>query len=229
MPIELVIFDLAGTTVKDNKDVHRVLQHALLQEGISISLEEANAVMGIPKPIAIRQLLEKKYNGPKEITEDWIMHIHESFVKQMTDFYKHDPSVAECEGVSETFRKLKESKLKIAVDTGFDRLITQALLDRLGWEEQGLIDASVTSDEVLRGRPFPDMVFKAMEMTHVNDARSVAKVGDTSYDLQEGFSAGCGIIIGVTTGAFSREELTKEPHTHLIEKVPQIIEILNHH
>jgi phosphoglycolate phosphatase-like HAD superfamily hydrolase len=44
-----------------------------------------------------------------------------------------------------------------------------------------------------------------MELAGVTDARKVAKVGDTISDLQEGDAAGCGWIIGVTTGAFSRE------------------------
>ena len=42
MKIELVVFDLAGTTVKDNQDVHRVLRVALRHAGVDISLEDAN-------------------------------------------------------------------------------------------------------------------------------------------------------------------------------------------
>lgn len=225
MAIELVVFDLAGTTVKDNKDVHRVLQHALAGEGVEISIDDANDVMGIPKPVAIRQLLEKRYAGPLSISEEWIDKIHENFVTSMIRFYETDASVGEKPGVSETFKKLKERKLKVAVDTGFDRKITNALLSRLGWTERGLIDASVTSDEVPRGRPYPDLVFKAMELTGVMAAEHVAKVGDTASDMQEGMAAGCGWVIGVTTGAFTREQLLKEKHTHLVENVSELLEI----
>ena len=41
---ELIVFDLAGTTVKDNHDVHRALQNALAKYGALISLEDANTV-----------------------------------------------------------------------------------------------------------------------------------------------------------------------------------------
>lgn len=225
-PIELVVFDLAGTTVKDNKDVHRVLQQALSGFGVSISIEDANAVMGIPKPVAIRALLEQRYHGPLSITGNWIDEIHEAFVESMIAFYKNDPSVGEKDGVSETFRKLKENKLKVVVDTGFDRQIVNPLLARLGWVEKNLIDASVTSDEVQKGRPHPDLIFKAMKLTGVTDASRVAKVGDTASDLQEGTAAGCGLVVGITTGAFSKEELQKEKHTHLIPDVLSLLEIL---
>jgi len=226
MAIELVVFDLAGTTVKDNKDVHRVLQWAMRKHGTEVSIDDANTVMGIPKPVAIRELLEKRYTGSKAITEEWIDEIHRDFVSEMIHFYRTDPSVGEKEGVSKTFRKLKESKLKVVVDTGFDRLITDALLERMGWSTQNLIDGSVTSDEVKRGRPYPDLIFKAMELTQVHDAGCVAKIGDTASDLQEGTAAGCGLVIGVTTGAFSKDDLAKEKHTHLIASVSEVPEII---
>lgn len=224
MGIELIIFDLAGTTVRDNKDVHRMLKNAMNVFGVSISIEEANKVMGIPKPIAIKQLLEVR-NYP-DISPELIHHIHVEFVEQMIEFYQNDASVGEKEGVSNTFKVLKERGVKIAVDTGFDRQITDPLLARLGWKRNKLIDASVTSDEVEHGRPFPDLIFKAMQLTGVNDVKRVIKVGDTPSDLQEGTNAGCQFVIGVTSGAFSRTQLEVEPHTHLVDQVPDILNIL---
>ena len=225
--IDLAVFDLAGTTVKDNQDVQRVLQQTLTKYNIHITLEEGAAVMGIPKPVAIRQLLEKHGNGQTPISSDYINEIHAVFVHDMVTFYKTDPSIEEKEGVSETFAALKKSGIKVAVDTGFDRLITDVLLDRLGWLKNNLIDYSVTSDEVPRGRPFPDLVHKAMEHLRVNDPARVAKIGDTPVDLQEGNAAGCGLVIGITTGAFSREMLQTEEHTHLIDAIPEVLSIVN--
>lgn len=224
MDIELVVFDLAGTTVKDNQDVHKVLQKVLAQIGVTISLEEANAVMGIPKPVAIRILLEQREIFP--ITDKLVQEIHDTFVSEMIHFYLEDDSVGEKEGVSETFRNLKQQNIKVGIDTGFDRQITNALLNRLGWVANGLIDCSVTSDEVEYGRPHPDLIYKAMRLTGVSDVRRVAKVGDTVSDLQEGSSAGCGLVIAITTGAFSVEKLQREKHTHLINQIPEVLELV---
>jgi len=224
MQIDLVVFDLAGTTVKDNQDVHKVLQAALKKKGITISLADANEVMGIPKPVAIKQLLEGK-NYPN-INDEFIDEIHTDFVASMISFYETDASVGEKVGVSETFAALKANGIKVVVDTGFDRQIVTPLLKRLGWKENNLIDDSVTSDEVKQGRPFPDLIFEAMKRTGVRDVARVAKVGDTASDLHEGTSAGCRYVLGITTGAFSRAELAKEPHTHLIESISELLLIL---
>jgi phosphonatase-like hydrolase len=225
MKIELVVFDLAGTTVQDNRDVHRILQFALGKHGVTISLEDANAVMGIPKPIAIKQLLALR-DSAGEHPDARIQLIHEDFVSTMMAFYQFDPSVKEKPGASELFKKLKQKKLKIVVDTGFDRAITTPLLERMGWQAQGLIDGSVTSDEVKQGRPHPDLIFKAMELTGIQHPTAVAKVGDTPSDLQEGKAAGCRFVIGVTNGAFTREQLRQEFHTHLIDNLSELESIL---
>lgn len=226
MKFDLVVFDLAGTTVRDNRDVHRMLQKAMKNSGVEVSLDDANVVMGIPKPVAIRQLLEKRYSGPREISEDWIDSIHHDFVVEMIRFYREDISVGEKEGVSQTFTALRKMGMKVFVDTGFDRLITHPLLERLGWTSKGLIDGSVTSDEVEKGRPYPDLIFEAMRQAGVSDVRRVVKVGDTASDIQEGKSAGCGLVVGVTSGAFSREQLNQEKPDYLIEQLPEIISLL---
>ena len=55
---ELVIFDMAGTTVYDGgSPVHRCLRESLASAGVAVTHEQVNAVMGLPKPDAIRQLL----------------------------------------------------------------------------------------------------------------------------------------------------------------------------
>jgi phosphonatase-like hydrolase len=226
MDYELAVFDLAGTTVKDNKDVHRVLQSALRNHGVVISIDDANEVMGIPKPIAIRSLLEKRYSGVHAITANLINEIHGQFVSEMIRFYKQDISVGEKPGVSETFLRLKQMGLRIAVDTGFDRKITDPLLERLGWLDDHLIDFSVTSDEVKMGRPHADMIFKAMAGTGIANPKSVIKVGDTASDIQEGKAAGCGMVVALTSGAFSADDLIKESPHHLIDQIPDLLDLI---
>jgi len=224
MPVELVVFDLAGTTVHDNNDVPRILQNALQRFDVAISLKDAARVMGIPKPIAIRELAIEK--GISDPDNKWIEKVHRVFTDDMIHFYQTDASVREKEGVSETFRKLKSLGIKIAVDTGFSREITTPLLERMQWHKNDLLDFSVTSDEVPRGRPFPDMIFKSMALTGVRDVNHVAKVGDTASDMEEGTAAGCHWVIGITSGAYTHEELTKVKHSHLVNSISEILPIL---
>jgi phosphonatase-like hydrolase len=226
MDIKLVILDMAGTTVHDEDYVNIALQQALSEEAISCSRDDINNVMGMPKPVAIKILLEQKLSDQSKITYDYIDKIHSSFQNKMVIFYENSPNVKEISGVSEAFRKLKKQKIKIAIDTGFDRKIADVILKRVGWEANGLIDLSVTSDEVENGRPHPDMVYKAMLLLGITDKQQVAKVGDTPADLNEGSNAGCGLNIGVLSGACQKEELEKHPHTHIIKSVKYIPELL---
>ncbi|WOK05516.1 HAD hydrolase-like protein [Imperialibacter roseus] len=224
--IQLVVFDLAGTTVQDDQDVQKVLRKTLQRQGVSITMDEAAKVMGIPKPVALRQLLEYHLPESIKVTDDMIDELHDAFVSDMVSFYEEDPSVREMAGASDTFKVLKESGISVYVDTGFDRKTTDALIERLGWLKQELLDGSITSDEVESGRPHPDMIFKAMKLSKVTEASFVAKVGDTASDLGEGTAAGCGLVIGVTTGAYSREDLEKEPHTHIADSLPEVLQII---
>lgn len=223
MNIELVVFDMAGTTINDDDGVNRCVRAALAQVGVSPTRDAVNLVMGIPKPVAIERLLER-YDRLDLVPQ--VEAIHADFVRRMIAFYQTDPSVVEIAGSSDVFRRLRAAGIKVALDTGFSREIVDVVLKRLGWSSGGLVDATVTSDEVERGRPHPDLVFKAMRDLGVGDAKRVAKVGDTPSDLQEGSAAGCGLVIGVTGGSHTAEQLEAFPHTHLIASVAQLPALL---
>jgi phosphoglycolate phosphatase-like HAD superfamily hydrolase len=70
------------------------------------------------------------------------------------------------------------------------------------------------------------MVRRAMQLTGVKDPRRVIKVGDTPSDLHEGTSAACGMVVGVTSGSHTAEELRPHPHTMLIDSVRDLPGIL---
>ena len=99
--IDLVVLDMAGTTVRDDDAVNRCLCAALAETGVGVTRDEVNEVMGMPKPVAIALLLERrKYAGsiapPAEVTS-----IHGDFLRRMIAFYRTDPAVGEIEGASE--------------------------------------------------------------------------------------------------------------------------------
>lgn len=217
---------MAGTTVEDSNNVHNAFVKGFKVHGYDITVADANRVMGIPKPVAIRTILEEKFKIT-ENTGEWVSKIHTSFKDAMIDFYRHSPDVKAKTNAEVTFRALKAKGILVGIDTGFSRDIADTIFERLHWKEQNLIDYSVTSDEVNNGRPYPDMIFKAMKDLNIVSPTEVAKVGDTPFDLQEGASAGCGLVIGITTGAFSEEELKKEEPTHLVSDLLEVVEIVD--
>lgn len=222
MDVRLVVFDIAGTTVEDPDGVGGCLKAALDAAGVPWDAEAVNAIMGIPKPVAIRVLMEQ---AGQSVEPERVEAIHRDFQSRMIAYYQESPLVRETPGASDTFRVLRENGVKVALDTGFDRTIVDVLLTRLGWDAE-LVDATVTSDEVAHGRPHPDLVYRAMDLAGVSDPKRVAKVGDTPSDLQEGSAAGCGLVVGVTSGTHRAAQLEPHPHTHLVESVRDVPALL---
>jgi phosphonatase-like hydrolase len=224
MRIDLVVFDIAGTTVRDRDFVNDALRAALQAAKIEVTRAAVNEVMGLPKPEAIQRLIQgaRKAGG----SQPQVGAIHADFVARMQRFYASDPEIEPIPGTAETFAELRAAGIKVALDTGFSRDITQVILERLGWREGTVIDACTCSDEVARGRPHADMIHAIMQRLAIRDIRHVAKVGDTPADLHEGTNAGCGLVIGVTRGSHTREQLAVHPHTHLLETVADLPALL---
>jgi phosphonatase-like hydrolase len=120
-------------------------------------------------------------------------------------------------GVGETFTRLRAGGVRIALTTGFDRALVEQLLAAVDWAD--LVDAWVCSDDVLLGRPAPDMIALAMRRCGVTDADRIAVVGDTRLDLEAARNAGARWRIGVLTGAHDRATLAAAPHTQLLDSV----------
>jgi phosphonatase-like hydrolase len=225
--IELVVFDLAGTTVDDGDAVNSSFRATLAAWGIDADPAKVNKVMGLPKPEAIRRLLEE-FGGPRGVVPSAVTidAIHEDFTRRMRHYYASDPAVREIAGATAVFATLRRAGIKVALNTGFFRPIAEVLLRRLGWSSPDVIDADVASDEVPRGRPYPDMIRHLMSRLGIQDASRVAKVGDTEADLGEGYNAGCALVIGVTTGSFSREQLQACPHSHILRSIAEVPALL---
>ena len=222
--IRLVVFDMAGTTVNDEDSVNRCLRDALRAAGYEVTAEQVNEVMGIFKPDAIRTLIRRTTEAGA--LEAKVAAIHDDFVARSIRFYEEDPSVFEVPGASRTFRALHDAGIKVALNTGFNRGITDVILRRLGWSNSPLVDATITSDEVSRGRPHPEMIRALMKRFGIDDPRLVAKLGDTPADLGEGTSAECGLVVGVTEGTHTRAQLEGHPHTHLIGSIVELPRLL---
>lgn len=221
--IQLVVFDIAGTTVHDGDAVRNAFMAATQHAGLAVEPLAIRHVMGLPKPVAIQRLLEAAQQPSDPAT---VERIHADFVVRMQQYYATDQNVHEIEGARTVFETLRAAGIRVTLNSGFSRPIVDILLRRLGWDETGVLDGVLTSDEVLRGRPHPDMIQHLMAHFHIERSQQVAKVGDTQADLEEGTNAACGLVIGVTTGSYTREQLQEYPHTHIVESVRDVPKII---
>jgi phosphonatase-like hydrolase len=225
MEIALIVFDMAGTTVRDDDAVNLSLQAALADARVAASRDDINAVMGMPKPQAIHLLLAR-YRGQAAATEGIVADVHADFMARMLRHYQDGAGVRECDGATETFEWCHALGIKAALDTGFNRPIADAIIRRLGWTRAGLLDATITSDEVPRGRPFPDMIHGLMALTGVSDPARIAKVGDTPVDIAQGHAAGCRLVVAVTSGSHTAAELAPHNPTHLVADLRELRELV---
>lgn len=218
----LVVFDMAGTTVRDKGNVADAFIRAFQQFEVEVPHEEVNKVMGWRKIDAIQLLLSKYHPAKENINQVLVDQIHDVFIDNMVTFYERDEDLQPMEYAEELFALLKVKNIKVALNTGFTRRITDVILKKLEWDNSNLIDYVIASDEVPEGRPYPFMIQQLMQNTGIANAADVVKVGDTEVDVEEGRNAGCGLVVSVTTGAYTKEQLKSYQPDHIIDSLSEL-------
>jgi phosphoglycolate phosphatase len=216
-PIRLVALDMAGTTVSDDGAVEEAFQLALDAVGLTAgSLKKdpqdyIRRTMGQSKITVFTELLE----GDRHRAEQANAAFERAF-DQAVD----RGEVAAIHGAEATFAQLRDAGMRICLTTGFSPATRTHIVSALGWE--GAIDLALSPADAGRGRPWPDMILTAVLRLRIDDVAEVAVVGDTSSDLLAGTRSGASLVIGVLSGAHSRAELSRAPHTHVIESVADL-------
>lgn len=234
--VKMVVFDMAGTTVKDENEVEKCFVEAAASTGLEYSVDEIVSMMGWSKRLVFETLWKK--NLPEADDDTINKNIDESYFKfkeVLENHYKTQP-VFPVEGTLKLFSLLKSQGIKIVTTTGFYRQVTDIILARLGWDKgldkdyigriDSIIDLSISSDQVENGRPFPDMIFKAMKTFGIDDPKQVIKIGDTPSDLQAGKNAQCYLSLGVTNGTHTKEQLGQYDNDGLLPTVARLTDYL---
>ena len=221
---ELVVFDLAGTTIRDRGEVPAAFVEALAGASIVVEPAAITRWRGASKREALNHLVAAA--RPDLGAGDRAMLVastYRTFCDALTTRLTATPDLA-FPGALPTFERLRQAGIRLALNSGFDRALVAAIVEATGWPLD-LFDAVVSGDDVEAGRPAPDMIFVCMEAAGVRDATRVAVVGDTRLDLEAGLNAGAGWRIGVLTGAHDRATLERAPYTHIVASVGDVPEL----
>ena len=178
---------------------------------------------GKEKSTAIRDVLAH-INGDAPSQKE-VETIFQRFKADLKAAYQTEPIVPQ-PGTESVFRELKANKVHVALNTGYSRRTALQLLKRLDWQVEKEIDALVTATDVSRGRPFPDMIFKAMQELNVENSQQVIKIGDSAIDVEEGKEANCGYSIGITTGAQTAEQIQKANPDYILDRLEDLLPIV---
>jgi phosphonatase-like hydrolase len=218
--IRLAVFDIAGTTVVDRDEVLSSLQAGARTAGLAADPAWLREHMGQDKRHLFRLLAEAQHGSADHPSvETAFTAYHETMLQTYREHCEPIP------GVEAAFAELRASGVKVALDTGFDRPILEAVLAALAWGPDR-IDLAVCTSDVRRGRPAPDMLFRAMTELEIDRVDQVVKVGDSIADLLEGSAAGCRGVVGVLSGTSTAAMLGAHPHTHIVESAAEVPSLL---
>jgi phosphonoacetaldehyde hydrolase len=194
--IKLVVFDWAGTLIDHGSvaPVHAILT-VFARAGMSVTKAQVRSAMGLRK----RDLIETLLRIPAVLRSFEATHrrsptgrdvdeLYDAYVPaQLAAIRESDELI---DGALTSLAVLREERIAVATTTGYFRAASELVLARA--REQGFApDFAVCSDDVPAGRPAPDMIHACMQALHVQMAREVLVVGDTSLDVLTARNAGC--------------------------------------
>lgn len=221
--IKMVVCDMAGTTVDEDNLVYKTLQRAINRHGYSVSLEDVLAQgAGKEKKQAIESILT---SFGEKLDQSIVDLIFNDFLQLLEETYQTAAIYAQDNAV-DFFQALQKKNIHIVLNTGYDKHTAETLLHRLGWKVGRDIDALITADDVVRNRPYPDMILCAMDRFGIDSGHAVAKIGDSTVDIAEGQNAGCRFSIGITTGAHTVEQLSSANPSHIVDNLLEVLPLL---
>lgn len=203
---ELVVSDMAGTTVADDGLVERAFLAADAAVGLSAGdtaqaamLAHVRATMGRSKIEVFTELAGGDTARAAAANEAF-----ETAYAALVG----EGLCAPIPGAEDTFAALRAAGLQIVLTTGFAPPTRDAILDALGWRGPSApVDLALSPADAGRGRPHPDLPLTALLRTGASAVTAMVVVGDTTSDVLSGLRAGAGAVVGVTTGAHSAEQL----------------------
>lgn len=221
--IELVVLDMAGTTVLDDGLVERAFEVAFDEHGIATdpveratAMDTVRATMGQSKIVVFTGFA----GGDAAVGAA----ANDTFERAYADLIAAGQAQP-VPGALETIRELRAAGLAVVFTTGFSRATQDALLAGLGWQDAA--DLALTpADAGGRGRPHPDLNLTALIRTRAADVRSMVVVGDTTSDVLSGVRAGAGRVVGVLTGAHDETRLREAGATDVLADVTGLPELL---
>ncbi|MFJ1543597.1 phosphonatase-like hydrolase [Streptomyces sp. NPDC088246] len=222
-PLDLIVLDMAGTTVADGGLVEQAFSAAAQRLGVAPGsadhagkLDYVRATMGESKISVFRHLF-----GDEDRAQQANTAFEEAYMELVGG-----GRIAPVPGARAAIEELKAAGRTVVLTTGFARVTQDAILAALGWQD--LADLTLCpADAGGRGRPHPDMVLAAFLRTGaVDGVQQTVVAGDTSYDMLSGIRSGAGIVAGVLTGAHDKDQLTRNGATHVLRSVAELPDLV---
>ncbi len=180
--IEVVVFDLDGVIV-DTEQVWDEVREELVHEGGGRWSPSAQAaMMGMSSTEWSRYMRDELglADSPEQINDEVVRRM---LVRYRKNLPLIDGAVAAVERLA--------AELRLAVASSSNRPLIEAVLEQAGIAER--FETTVSSEEVARGKPAPDVYLEAARRLGVEATRCTA-VEDSSNGLRAAAAAGMRVV-----------------------------------
>jgi HAD superfamily hydrolase (TIGR01509 family) len=180
--IEAVVFDMDGVLIQSEEVWDEVRERYVRERGGRYDEEVQRALMGMSSTEWSRYLHETA--GVPDEPEA----INEEVVRRMLDAY--GARLPLIDGAVDAVRTLAE-RYRLGLASSSNRPLIDAVLEGAGLSSY--FDATVSSEEVARGKPSPDVYLEAARRLGVEPVR-VAAVEDSHGGIRSAKAAGMRVI-----------------------------------
>lgn len=212
--IKAILFDFDGTLVNSAPGIVKTMEQVFTEMNVEVPTEEAmRATIGLPLRLALKELGHLDDKRADDATELYraLFPVYEvGYVTVFPD-------------VTETLMSLKEKGIRMAVVTSRDTVSLKLIADRR--ELTPFFETYVTGADGFLPKPAPDMVLELLKRMKLKEDE-VLVVGDTTFDIDMGNSAGCKTV-AVTYGNHSCERLMDSNPTFVIDRFSKLADCLN--
>jgi phosphonatase-like hydrolase len=212
--VELICFDMAGTTVLDNGLVLEAFRRTI--EDLKVSPGEAASA----EAYVIETMGQSKIEVFTALFGERATVANDAFERNFVESAQ-ELGVSEIPGARSTVETLRDVGIQVALTTGFSPTTREVLIDVLGWGD--LFELRVSPADAGRGRPAPDMLWWCALQSQITAASSLMVVGDTAADMVSGLRAGAGYCVGVLSGNDDQERLIANGADDVIDSVVDLL------
>ena len=182
MPVAAIVFDLDGILLDSEQVWDEVRQGYVREAGGRWRESATRDMMGMSSPEWSRYLRDE-LDVPQEPEA-----INDAVVAAMAERYEHELPLLP--GAEEAVRRMA-ARWPIALASSSNRSVIDVVLERMGVAE--LFQATVSSEEVSRGKPAPDVYLEALRRLRADPAEAVA-VEDPSNGIRSAHAAGMRVL-----------------------------------
>jgi len=213
MKYKAIYFDFDGTIANTAPGIIATMTETFRRLEVPIpSEQDMRATIGLLLIDALKQLGNLSDEMAQKALETYQSLFKEIELK-MTKLFPEVP---------ETLKNIHSLGSRFAVVTSRGLESLQLILSNNGlWN---LFETCTTRNDKLTPKPAPDMVLTLLKRMNLN-AKDVLVIGDTTYDIEMGNSAGCDTC-AVTYGNHTIEQLMSAKPKFVINKFSDLINII---